>query len=125
MSNNKQSSLDKDFVPYEEAVALKELGFDEPCFAVYFNTTQQLYFDKYINEFNKEVRTLAPTFQQAFRWFREKYQVSPSIHCMSEQGNSWRYHIPNEGGEKDLNTYEEAELECLRKLIEIVQGGNK
>lgn len=25
MSNNKQSSIDKDFVPYEEALALKEL----------------------------------------------------------------------------------------------------
>jgi hypothetical protein len=27
--------MEKDFVPYEEALALKELGFDEPCFAVY------------------------------------------------------------------------------------------
>ncbi len=31
--------MEKDFIPYEEALALKELGFDEPCFAVYFNTT--------------------------------------------------------------------------------------
>ena len=56
------------------------------------------------------------------RWFRDKYQASPSIHCMSEQGNSWRYHIPNEGGERNFNTYEEAELGCLKKLIEIVKN---
>jgi hypothetical protein len=24
--------MEKDFIPYEEALALKELGFDEPCF---------------------------------------------------------------------------------------------
>ena len=77
--------IEKDFVPYEEALALKELGFDEPCFAVYFNTTQQLYFDKYINEFNKDVRTLAPTFSQAFRWFREQYWYTALILCDSFQ----------------------------------------
>ena len=26
------SSVFKDFVPYEETLELKELGFDEPCF---------------------------------------------------------------------------------------------
>lgn len=78
--------LEKDFVPYEEALALKELGFDERCFAVYFNPTQQLYFDKNINEFNKDVRTLAPTFSQAFRWFRENVDAvqfnSSSVSCL-------------------------------------------
>jgi hypothetical protein len=24
--------MEKDFIPYEESLALKELGFDEPCF---------------------------------------------------------------------------------------------
>ena len=27
--------IEKDFVPYEEALALKELGFDEPCNTCY------------------------------------------------------------------------------------------
>ena len=27
--------MDKEFIPYEQALALKELGFDEPCFATY------------------------------------------------------------------------------------------
>jgi hypothetical protein len=25
--------MEKEFIPYEQALALKELGFDEPCFA--------------------------------------------------------------------------------------------
>jgi hypothetical protein len=27
--------MKNDFTPYEQAVALKQLGFDKPCFAVY------------------------------------------------------------------------------------------
>ena len=134
MSNYKQSSVDEEFVPFEEALALKELGFDEPCFAVYFNTTQQLYFDKYINEFNKDVRTLAPTFSQAFRWFREKYNF---LHLISwvykkTEGIQWFFVIKGinmtnnnilPDSEIRFETYEEAELACLNKLIEIAKQG--
>ena len=128
MSNNKQSSIDKEFVPYEEALALKELGFDEPCFAVYFNTTQQLYFDKYINEFNKEVRTLAPTFSQAFRWFREKHNLIGGVQYiggLKPETTWWDIyvigHFNTDIGEMSMEyqPYEEAELACLKKLIEI------
>ena len=123
MSNNKQSSVDKEFVPYEQALALKELGFDERCFAVYFNPTQQLYFDKYINEFNKDVRTLAPTFSRAFRWFRDKHKLGAII-------SQFGWGIENELGQIVHNIsdsenplcYEEAELECLKKLIEIFKN---
>ena len=31
--------MQKEFIPYEQALALKELGFDEPCFAVYIDKT--------------------------------------------------------------------------------------
>ena len=122
--------MEKEFVPYEEALSLKELGFDEPCFAVYFNTTQQLYFDKYINEFTKDVRTLAPIFSQAFRWFREKHSLHSNVKCINTTyNNHFRFEI--ESNSETLycrnlfDTHEEAELACLRKLIEIVkQGGN-
>ena len=32
MSNNRQSSMEKEFVPYEQALELKQLGFNEPFF---------------------------------------------------------------------------------------------
>jgi hypothetical protein len=31
--------MNKEFVPYEQALALKELGFNEPCFGNYNNLT--------------------------------------------------------------------------------------
>ena len=37
-------NLEKEFVPHEPSLALKELGFDEPCFAFYngkFGTIKQ------------------------------------------------------------------------------------
>ena len=127
--------MEKDFIPYEEALALKELGFDEPCFAVYFNTTQQLYFDKYINEFNKDVRTLAPTFSQAFRWIRKKYWYTALILCDSFQivmqlstsktlDSKTGEYIANYSTqtyhkEEGLKSYDESELACLKQLIEI------
>ena len=127
--------MEKDFIPYEEALALKELGFDEPCFAVYFNTTQQLYFDKYINEFNKDVRTLAPTFSQAFRWFREQYWYTALILCDSFQivmqlstsktlDSKTGEYIANYSTqtyhkEEGFKSYDESELACLKQLIEI------
>jgi hypothetical protein len=123
--------MEKDFIPYEEALALKELGFDEPCFAVYFNTTQQLYFDKYINEFNKDVRTLAPTFSQAFRWFRENHNLRCQINYIGGLINktTWwdisvigHYNTDPKQWEMKYQPYEEAELACLKKLIEIVNG---
>ena len=117
--------MTQEFVPYEQALKLKQLGFDEPCLAVYFNATKALYFDKYINEFNKDARTLAPLYQQAFRWFREKYNLPSNLELFHI---GWDYVIYldvteeldfNEG---PWNTYEEAELACLDKLIEIVES---
>jgi hypothetical protein len=46
MNNNKQSSVDKEFVPYEEALALKELGFNEPCFAMWQKNKKLWFCDK-------------------------------------------------------------------------------
>ncbi len=136
MSNNKQSSVDKDFVPYEEALALKELGFDEPCFAFFqveytellptmVDDDEEYRLTGYRTCSNLEMPkhyTSAPTFSQAFRWFRAKYGLDNAVLKdrlvieTQEDLPNWYY---------GFKTYEEAELACLRKLIEIVQGGNK
>jgi hypothetical protein len=132
---------DKDFAPYPEALELKQLGFDEPCFGVYFNPTKELFIGKKVNQFTKDIRTLAPTYSQAFRWFRYNYwyyaSISPSIDIgnvdftveVSQFFQEDRY--VGEGDDQEyfpwglqlvhterFDTYEEAELACLRKLIE-------
>jgi hypothetical protein len=66
----------------------------------------------------------APTFSQAFRWFREKYDLNFYVwkkedlfRIVLQRPFENSYFFNNE-----FNTYEEAELECLRKLIEIVKN---
>jgi hypothetical protein len=117
-----------EFIPYTEALALKELGFDEWCYNVYekdgrlCNTYEST---RWQNE-NPELITRAPLFQQAFRFFREKYEYIPHIFRNSTSGRySWkiddRYSYVDYTADI-FNAYEEAELACLVKLIEIVKN---
>jgi hypothetical protein len=125
----------KDFIPYEPALALKELGFDEPCIGNYFHTKElKIYGGDVLRIKNSDMGTVtAPTFSQAFRWFREKYSLHADIGEESdweENNESWSFDIYKyKLGNNDaiinncetFNIYEEAELACLIKLIEIVK----
>jgi hypothetical protein len=123
--------MEKEFVPYELAVKLKAIGFDEPCLGYYHVNDGYTkgyafcYFDK--PKFcESDTSVLAPTFSQAFRWFRENYRLSVLIQDWLDDYDGeiveWTigedriiYEITNR-----TDTYEEAELACLHKLIEIV-----
>jgi hypothetical protein len=134
--------IEKEFVPYEESLGLKELGFDEPCFGYWY--TEQEEFKKIDIQLSsigflegEPDYILAPTYSQAFRWFREKHQLIHHMYWVYKKtyvGVDWIFHIkginmtnnnvvPHD--ETRFETYEEAELACLKKLIEIVKGGNK
>jgi hypothetical protein len=67
-------------------------------------------------------------FSAAFRWFREKYGLYHSIALDNslEDDVNCDYQIINHNQsiselETDFKSYEEAETECLKKLIEIVK----
>ena len=118
-----------EYIPYTEAKILEELGFDEPCIYVYLDrdTVRQNHgFMNYPKEiYSGAIKT--PLYQQAFRWFREKHNLCFYIESPYHKSKKWRYSIEIE----DLNNpyinsdyyllYEDAELECLKKLIEIAQ----
>lgn len=135
--------MEKEFIPYEQALDLKELGFDEPCLFAYYGKSDISNFkesdyvlcgDRHNTSFQKDGRVSAPLYQQVFRWFREKYQLSSWIYTsddkkfyysilknkhfmISEFYTVTKIKIPN----KIYNTYEESELACLNKLIRIVK----
>jgi hypothetical protein len=123
--------MEKEFIPYKEAVALKELGFNEPCLAKYaiynpkdpialFPQSQDFfkgYFNYYKNSDYTD-KTAAPTFSQAFRWFREKYGLD--VISKPHIGKTKKYICdPVNIRLEAKNTYEEAELACLLELINI------
>ena len=122
--------MEKEFIPYEQALELKELGFDEPCFGFYTEEYKSLIknFCKYpINLPTKPF--LAPTFSQAFRFFREKYQMVFCYEpCIKKDLTYFFFIYIETTGENvfvvESKYDEEAEIACLNKLIEIVKGGN-
>ena len=133
--------IEKEFVPYEEAFALKELGFNEPCFG-YWKSKNWLIQEKTRTDgyTHADQECSAPTFSQAFRWLREKYWYTALILCDSFQivmqlstsktlDSKTGEYIANYSTqtyhkEEGLKSYDESELACLKQLIEIAKEKN-
>jgi hypothetical protein len=117
--------MKKEFIPYEQALELKELGFNEPCLSFY-KTYNGITI---LTELENDYECTAPLYQQAFRWFREKYNLICSVQYMGKNKINWwdihivgHYNIHYEEMCMKHQSYEEAELECLKKLIEIAKN---
>jgi hypothetical protein len=113
--------MEKEFIPYEQALELKELGFDEPCFGVYATK------DGYVRKSAYDEIGNAPLYQQAFRWFDENTDFQGFvIDSINECHFDWE--IINLDTEERIeceeyySTRQEAELACLKKLIELVKN---
>ena len=125
--------MEKEFVPYEQALALKELGFDEPCLAKYQKLSEAANYQLQLLKKEKNCNRLdtaisAPLYQQAFRWFREEYNHNSNIFSArkGEKDISFdifdiKYFTTSYISTVNYKTYEEAELECFKKLIELCQ----
>ena len=104
--------MDKEFVTYEQAVALKELGFNEPCLG-WYDEGGNLYIE--MQEY-----LAAPLKQQVFRWFREKYGLYGVVDGLEKR---LYYSITQLNSySKEHDTYEEAEDACIDKLIQLVKN---
>jgi hypothetical protein len=122
--------MEKEFVNYEQALELKELGFDEPCNTCYDKLEMVASYGENVFDY-KNYNTSGyvvsrPLYQQAFRWFREKYGLNYEI---SYAGKPNEYHAfvndyiyGNNGNNPSVFSYEDAELECLKKIIKIVKN---
>jgi hypothetical protein len=113
------------FLPYEESLELKELGFDEPYFRRQFKSSgpskesvmKDLTDDDYIN---------IPLYSQAFKFFREKYDINVMSSRLGKKNDwLWYFSIDSSNHTDTYKTYEEAELVCVRKLIEICKEKEK
>jgi hypothetical protein len=119
--------MNKEFIPYDEALELKKLRFDEPCLGL-FHSDKSFYPTqcKSHEQYHGQVCS-APLYQQAFRWFRKNYSLFPYVEIFSD--DKFDYTIVSKIFSKEedyldgrFDTYEEAELTCLRRLIELVKN---
>jgi hypothetical protein len=162
--------MNNQFTPYEEALELKELGFNELCFGCYQlaevrdykNNGLEIRNEIVLNTLNgyrkydDESQTSAPLYQQAFKFLREKlitkiitsergdyiegnFTLLPliflnkyEIRVMAESvsyyiDETWGRNIPfyNQPLHKfteSATSFEEAQLACLKRMIQIVRN---
>lgn len=138
-----------ELLEYKEAFFLKELGFDEPSIGYFTMATGKLIsssgyasseFTKVkLSDIHKDY-CLAPTYGQAFKWFRDNHGLYAEIELDQTMEPKFCFSI-NWYKETDLTvewinmtdrpeffleySYEKAELSCLRRLIEIVKQQQK
>jgi hypothetical protein len=131
--------MKQEFVEYEIAKALKDMGFDEECLMWYPHEkllTADLIFRQYSE--NEEFCN-APLIQQAFRWLRDKYQYIHGIDdigIMTSSGNGYRFKyaiwkilgtygsLIHDDSALGYLTYEDAEIACLKHIIKLIKTKN-
>ncbi len=118
--------MDKEFIPYEQALVLKDLGFDEPCFAFYTPEKQLIIARGDLLQSSIENAPIAPLYQQSFRWLRERFNLDSHIqtYCLNRPKEYHWIIVFNDQakGHGVAKFYEEAELACLEKLIELIKN---
>ena len=98
--------MEKEFVTYEQALALKELGFDEPCLAFYDGTWDTKIYFNYKRDSSGDYEPFttserlnwfgAPLKSQVFRWFRDKYGINNCISYSWLEDNNCYYQYYNQ-----------------------------
>lgn len=132
--------MENQFVTYELAVKLKELGFAFECVGYYYNQvpfSREWKLDNRIWDNPESDYLEAPLWQQAFDWFREQNKLDV-IFCQDSFNKGLRgYKILSLDQSIILDsihdqkywvrhgcfkTFEEARLACLKQLINIIEN---
>lgn len=135
----------EDFVTFEQAKALKELGFDWKCNHYYFMDWGELIsynpadiFDQLYVDFNNssywnngESYTFsAPTLAQAQKWLREVKNIIVLATCSIdyEQGHEWYWFVDKDihigFPEQFYDTYEQALSAGVDKALDFLKEDN-
>ena len=130
--------MEEQFVTYEIALKLKELGFGEECLAWYYLPANAINENDYILALDSEtpenqvVYIKAPLWQQVIDWLREKHKIDIypeptyslteysfkviTVHGKSKKQEYW------DGMGKTYNTYQEAREQAILKAIKLCQN---
>lgn len=118
------------FVSKNIAQKLKKIGFDEPCIAYYGAEINETYpfnvqYKPILISINQpsEKAIPAPTWEQVFKWFRDRgyhYKIIPNLSgkynvAIRDLNMIWVYM-------KNINTYEQARENLILELIKIYKN---
>jgi hypothetical protein len=136
--------MKKEFVPYEMAKELKELGFDEDCMFYWYpnhNDTENFHLEygktcmgadhrnieTMVKEGYFQLAIKAPLRQQAFDWLLHGKGINTTIDWTFYDGFNYffKYTFPDGSygtSEDFFDTPEEARRMCLKKVIELIKS---
>lgn len=127
------------FVTFSAAKDMRALGFNDPCMAHYGIIPHEVpNIQKYLHPYplteQTEHNVLAPTYEQAFAWLRDKDRMHRITHIVQPIDNwdSWTYKILMEGfmcpfdecrpeDALQWETYEQCREACLNHILEILK----
>lgn len=129
--------MKEQFVTYEIAQKLKDLGFNKECLAHYkttlgfdnveFNICKSNYNSgKYVS-IPEDFHVDAPLWQQVIDWFREKFKYHIEIQSPDYQNENdfyWTIHVVKKigvFGDGSSDNYYEAREQAILKAIELCQ----
>jgi hypothetical protein len=123
-------TLEESFAPCDEAIALHQLGINKTqvsCHAAYINKKFSLGF--FHSSHCAEDLVLAPTYAQAFDFLRSHFRIEGWVQpylspeprkCEAKFWYGGR--TPTEGTSVGIyDTFMEAELECVRAIIQFIK----
>jgi hypothetical protein len=128
--------MNKEFVTYEIASELKELGFNEPCFGYYYTLNgkdwkfiEKTEYHRLDDEMNigSKFTLLAPLYQQVFRWFEEKYSYFVDVKTDTTPNEilGFDYYIKSwKFGPRYFNFFKEkgeGNIKVIKMMIEMVK----
>lgn len=120
--------MKSEFVSFEQAKALKGLGFDEPCLAIFEGNSGRLFYplthhieeEKTRNSDIWEWDIAAPTWNQAFKFFRERGVSVEIVSCTdkyNKEDGRYQYGI----GQKYYDPYDSYEVAQTAALDHLIQ----
>jgi hypothetical protein len=129
--------MNNEFIPLNQAVKIRELGFDKPCKLGWYLPHPEIAIKAgaephrwYLLPSHPLLnQTPAPTYPATFIWFREKYNLGVKFDNWTKQPMdneiwdvAYQYYINGEAYHPYFKTYEEVVSACLDKLIELIEN---
>lgn len=130
LKTNKETIKDSTYLQYEDSLNLKKIGYDEYSTTAYFspNINSIKYLPYYHNNSNLkmgEEGCISPNKWEAHKWFRDVFKLTYQIYPIKQH---WECDVRVIGREvnqsiytfeENFESYEEAELACLRYMIDM------
>lgn len=111
----------KEFVTYEIAKELKELGFNEECFGIYGRYSEEFALVQnaiLLCKADPEV-ILAPLWQQVIEWFWDNYKIFVSHYLVPDRTNTILWVTKFE-----IEDYWSTKEQAILKAIELCKNKN-